>query len=274
MGHRAYVAYRREDGLYNVHFSHWGAHDLELQHKITASTPLGGENDMEPAFLGTLTQALEEGLDDDAEVGGKMAEAQDTTNVEPDMRMAGVTVADIMDEMPFDIEAVYFAEPRDDELHVRGYHVESDMQGDSLLIAPRWWADEENNLSHDRGWISGAQDALNNLVEADVIDTDEANARFMTELLERFETGMRKTVLATSPAVRSGHMERHPEAFIRFSRRSRVMGEMYPGNIRDPDPWELPDGFPSIKTCEGERVDFGDDGSGVKTYHYPVDFDQ
>ncbi|SEP77594.1 DUF6735 family protein [Natrinema salaciae] len=40
MGHRALVAYRRPDRLYDVRYSHWGGEDLTLADAITAATPL------------------------------------------------------------------------------------------------------------------------------------------------------------------------------------------------------------------------------------------
>ena len=40
MGHRALVAYRRPDHLYDVRYSHWGGDDLRLVNTLTAETPL------------------------------------------------------------------------------------------------------------------------------------------------------------------------------------------------------------------------------------------
>ncbi|MEY7851360.1 DUF6735 family protein [Natrarchaeobius sp. A-rgal3] len=40
MGHRALVAYRRPDRLYDVRYSHWGGEDLSLADRITEETPL------------------------------------------------------------------------------------------------------------------------------------------------------------------------------------------------------------------------------------------
>ncbi|WP_323173916.1 DUF6735 family protein [Natrialba sp. PRR66] len=40
MGHRALVAYRRPDRLYDLRYSHWGGTDLTLADEITAETPL------------------------------------------------------------------------------------------------------------------------------------------------------------------------------------------------------------------------------------------
>ncbi|ARS90897.1 DUF6735 family protein [Natrarchaeobaculum aegyptiacum] len=41
MGHRALVAYRRRDRLYDLRYSHWGGRDLSLVGAITPDTPLG-----------------------------------------------------------------------------------------------------------------------------------------------------------------------------------------------------------------------------------------
>ncbi|MFC4543500.1 DUF6735 family protein [Halosolutus amylolyticus] len=40
MGHRALVAYRRPDHLYDLRYSHWGGEDLSLAGAITAESPL------------------------------------------------------------------------------------------------------------------------------------------------------------------------------------------------------------------------------------------
>ncbi|MGQ3413576.1 DUF6735 family protein [Natrinema sp. LN54] len=40
MGHRALVAYRRPDRLYDLRYSHWGGEGLSLADEITAATPL------------------------------------------------------------------------------------------------------------------------------------------------------------------------------------------------------------------------------------------
>ncbi|ELY48382.1 DUF6735 family protein [Natronorubrum sulfidifaciens] len=40
MGHRALVAYRRPDRLYDLRYSHWGGEDGSLGERISAETPL------------------------------------------------------------------------------------------------------------------------------------------------------------------------------------------------------------------------------------------
>lgn len=41
MGHRALVAYRRPDNLYDLRYSHWGGTDLGLVGALTPDAPLG-----------------------------------------------------------------------------------------------------------------------------------------------------------------------------------------------------------------------------------------
>jgi len=57
VGHRALIAYRRPDGLYNCHYSHWGGLKLRLKHSITSETPFGGEasdSDVQAHFRSSL----------------------------------------------------------------------------------------------------------------------------------------------------------------------------------------------------------------------------
>ncbi len=42
MGHRALVAYRRPDYLYDLRYSHWGGQELTLAGDLEAETPLAG----------------------------------------------------------------------------------------------------------------------------------------------------------------------------------------------------------------------------------------
>ena len=65
MGHRALVAYRRPDHLYDLRYSHWGGQDLTLADDLEAATPLAsGRVDAElladsVAFEHVLTEYLD-----------------------------------------------------------------------------------------------------------------------------------------------------------------------------------------------------------------------
>ncbi|ELZ21299.1 DUF6735 family protein [Natrinema limicola] len=50
MGHRALVAYRRLDHLYDVRYSHWGGDDLSLTGEISATAPLAA-GAIEPSLV-------------------------------------------------------------------------------------------------------------------------------------------------------------------------------------------------------------------------------
>jgi len=66
MGHRALVAYERTDGQYTLHYSHWGAANLKLNHRISAESPFSGD-DTDSAWAKQLLAdyvALGEGCDE------------------------------------------------------------------------------------------------------------------------------------------------------------------------------------------------------------------
>ena len=62
MGHRALVAYERTNGQYTLHYSHWGAANLKLKHRITAETPFGGEG-TDSTWAKQLLAELADGLE-------------------------------------------------------------------------------------------------------------------------------------------------------------------------------------------------------------------
>ncbi len=71
MGHRTLVAYKRTDGQYTLHYTHWGAANLKLKHRISAESPFGGE-DTDSKWAKQLLAELADGLEADA-VDGYLA---------------------------------------------------------------------------------------------------------------------------------------------------------------------------------------------------------
>ncbi|AFO56563.1 MULTISPECIES: DUF6735 family protein [unclassified Natrinema] len=55
MGHRALVAYRRPDRLYDLRYSHWGGETLSLADEITATTPLADGAVQGPLLADSIT---------------------------------------------------------------------------------------------------------------------------------------------------------------------------------------------------------------------------
>ncbi len=95
MGHRALVAYERTDGLYTLHYSHWGGADLKLKHRITAETPFGGEN-TDSKWAKQLLAELADGLEAVVVDGYLVGEDRPSTVVEPKPRAIGLTLDEIV----------------------------------------------------------------------------------------------------------------------------------------------------------------------------------
>jgi len=75
MGHRAPVAYERTDGQYTLHYSHWGAANLKLKHRISAESPFGCE-DTDSKWAKQLLAELADGLEADAVDGETVPETE------------------------------------------------------------------------------------------------------------------------------------------------------------------------------------------------------
>lgn len=191
MGHRALVAYERDNGKYNVHYTHWGAHDLELQLRISETTPFGGDNDMAPPFLGKLLTAIDEGTADEVSVGGKVAEAPEDTPVEREPEATNVELSHVTNEMLDFLhhEAFYVV---DTDFDCVGYQTwrliapedgepfEKDV-GNGVLYRPSWYpkpderpddAKPRRNRQHK---FRGMREAAESMIEADVLDHEAAN---------------------------------------------------------------------------------------------------
>jgi len=95
MGHRALVAYERTDGQYTLHYSHWGAANLKLKHRISGESPFGGE-DTDSKWAKQLLSELADGLEADAVDGYLADEDRPSTVVEPKPRATGLTLDEIV----------------------------------------------------------------------------------------------------------------------------------------------------------------------------------
>lgn len=255
MGHRALVAYRLREDTYSLHYSHSGAHNLELEKRITHETPLGGEDDfgLPAEFLETLAEAFDADPEEDVEDN---TPPEDSPKVNPEPIHEGVPLVSAMSELDEAwYEAFYVVYPGEEKFDVVGYHVLSDLFGDYLLINPRRWGEGErdHNLSHQRGWFNGLKAGLKHQVENGDVRKGEANAQLLQQTLEKYEDGLNKHILAHSPAITDEMMREYPEAFIEMGGRSRVLGEMYPKRLEAKE-HQIPEGFPSVKTADGERV--------------------
>lgn len=248
MGHRSLIAYAQMNGTFNIHYSHWGAHNLKLCEKITETTPLGGENDMEPKYLGELASALTGMADEnDMEVSGAMVEKQDTRNINPEPDKHSVQFEELLDYCieAGDIEAIYVVEQ---DFTTHGYVYENvsfaEEQDGAFFYKPSFMSTgEPQNIGNLQGMISGMRTQLKALVDDDVLSADEAHTRFKDKLYDRFERGMGMHILAQSPIVNEDDFSTRQKAFIETTGSSRILSEMVPHRYKDIEPWQVPDGF-------------------------------
>jgi hypothetical protein len=125
MGHRASVAYLREDGTVQAHYSHWGAFDLRLAFgdtPISADRPFGGD-DATPEFAQALFGALAEGAAErEMEVAvGHDADAGDV-DTEPYWEGDDLSEWSKLDGINYlHHEAAYVVDPWPDDWQVRAF---------------------------------------------------------------------------------------------------------------------------------------------------------
>jgi hypothetical protein len=130
MGHRALVAYERTDGQYTLHYSHWGAANLKLKHRISAESPFGGE-DTDSKWAKQLLAELADGLEADGVDGYLAGEDRPSTVVEPKPRATDLTLEEIIaDHLDYlHHEAFYVVSPT---FEVTAYRTLKDVVGDMV----------------------------------------------------------------------------------------------------------------------------------------------
>ena len=260
MGHRAVVAYERDDGLFDVRYSHWGSHDLKLRNDIAEETPLGGDaEEYEPEFITAMLAELEEHIDeadDDVEVSGALVGKQDSTPVEPEVEAKGITIAEVceyVDESNFHAEAMYVVTREFDVRAFKPLYVPFDGRG-SLLVEPRWVGEDPVSNDFDRGWFKGMVSELATFVDDGVLTEAEAADRAINHALEKFADALNKMVLGHSTAVEREHRERNPTALVKMTGRTRLHSRgdvMLPSGYIDAEEWERPDDFTSLPAPSG-----------------------
>lgn len=225
MGHRALVAYQVGADQYNVHYSHWGAHNLELEQDISSATPAGSEN-MEPAFMTAIGKGLTsdpEDLEDaemsdedkriagvfatltdaseETDISGYATEAGEDTPVERTPLKTNITFAEAVAEVDSQgaIESFYHVSP---DFEVTGFHVHFVRTGEreestSLLVRPRWLGGEPISLANDKGWLNGLEAGLS------AGSQTPSHEMFVREVVDKYERASgSKYILAHSSALR------------------------------------------------------------------------
>jgi len=195
MGHRALVAYERTDGQYTLHYSHWGAANLKLKHRISAESPFGGD-DTDSKWAKQLLAELADGLEADAVDGYLTDGDRPSTVVEPKPRATGLTldeiVADHLDYLhheaffvvstTFEVTAyrtLWFGLQYDSETVEQGETV-----GNGALATVRWYDGEPVGDGHLQGQFRALKDVVGDMVDKGVFTQSTARQYLKQKLGE------------------------------------------------------------------------------------------
>jgi len=195
MGHRALVAYERTDGLYTLHYSHWGAANLKLKHRISAESPFGGE-DTDSKWAKQLLAKLADGLEADAVDGYLASEDRPSTVVEPKPRATGLTLDEIVSDhldylhheaffvvsSTFEVTAyrtLWFGLQYDSETIEQGETV-----GNGALATVRWDDGEPVDDSHLQGQFPALKDIVGDMIDQGVFTPSTARQYLQQTLAE------------------------------------------------------------------------------------------
>jgi len=193
MGHRALIAYKRPDGQYNLHYSHWGALNLRLKHKLTEDAPLGGEkkhDGLRAYFRDLLTSNVE--LD-----RSEYAKDHPSTKVEPEPLEIGVEFETIIrDHLDYlHHEAFYVV---DLDFQVTAYRtlwfglqyasesVENDPTvGNGAIRTVRWYQYEPVGDGYAKGEFQGVKDVVGDMLDRNVFSHTQALGYLETKVVEQ-----------------------------------------------------------------------------------------
>ncbi|WP_148416367.1 DUF6735 family protein [Haloferax sp. KTX1] len=215
MGHRALVAYERTDGQYTLHYSHWGAADLKLKHRITAETPFGGE-DTNSTWAKQLLAELVDGLEADAVEGYLAGEDRPSTVVEPKPRATGLTLDEIVaDHLDFLHHEAFVVASTTFEVTVYRtlwfglqYDSETVEQGETVgngaLATVRWYDGEPVGDGHLQGQFAALKDVVGDMLDKGVFTPSTARQYLKRKLAERVGDRQELLIPTGEPPFNSG----------------------------------------------------------------------
>lgn len=90
MGHKAMVAYEVSKGVYNLHFSPWGADKLKLKDHIKNNKPFGGEFDGSEEYMREIVSN-----NDSKKSGGHMTDKSQTTKIKKQPKLKNSTIHEV-----------------------------------------------------------------------------------------------------------------------------------------------------------------------------------
>jgi len=196
MGHRALVAYERTDGQYTLHYSHWGAANLKLKHRISAESPFGGE-DTDSKWAKQLLAELADGLEADAVDGYLAGEDRPSTVFEPKPRSTSLTFDEIVaDHLDYLHHEAFFVVSTTFEVTAYRtlwfglqYDSATIEQGETVsnraLATVRWYDGEPVGDGHLKGQFAALKDVIGDMVENGVFTPSTARQYLKRKLAER-----------------------------------------------------------------------------------------
>jgi len=197
MGHRALVAYE-PDGQYTLHYSHWGAANLKLKHRISAESPFGGD-DTDSWVGAKLLAKLADVLEAEAVDGYLTGEDRPSTVVEPKPRATGLSldeiVADHLDYLhheAFYVVSTTFEVTAYRTLWFGGLQYDSETveQGETVgngaLATVRWYDGEPVGDDHLQGQFAALKDVVSDMLDKGVFTPSTARQYLKRKLAERF----------------------------------------------------------------------------------------
>ena len=170
MGHRALVAYERTDGQYTLHYSHWGAANLKLKHRISAESPFGGD-DTDSKWAKQLFAELADGLEADAVDGYLAGEDRPSTVVEPKPCATGLTLDEIVaDHLDYLHHEAFFVVSTTFEVTAYrtlwfGLQYDSETVGNGALATVRWYDGEPVGDGHLQGQFAALKDVVGDMLD-------------------------------------------------------------------------------------------------------------
>ena len=206
MGHRALIAYEREDSLYNVHYSHWGALHLRLKRDITAETPFG--EDAATREARSLFEALRETYDEEA-VSRLISESDlPHAQIDHDPLVIAIAMEDILTEyLDFLHHEAFYVIDTDFEVTAYRTHwfgLQYDCRrdehaptiGNGALRTVRWYDGEPVGDGYVQGEFRALKRTMGVLIDRGVFSPAEAT-EFMRELLSQWADDRTELVIRT-----------------------------------------------------------------------------
>ncbi|SNZ15285.1 hypothetical protein SAMN06269185_2448 [Natronoarchaeum philippinense] len=205
MGHRALIAYERCDELYNLHYSHWGALNLQLKHDVDDETPFGGTE----AHTEWAAEIFEQSCEQDALDTLLQGEERPRTTVDPDPEATGLTKEEIIAQhLDFEYHEAFYVVTT--EFDITAYRTlwfglqnvckgvsDGPKFGNGALQTVRWYDGEPVGDGPLRGRFEALKDVVGDLIDDDVL-THEVATEYMIEKLTAWCGEEQELIVRTS----------------------------------------------------------------------------